>query len=165
MTKGQLAKADPISRRLRLSKHYNPGNHGAGLAGCRREENVELTSRKLADVVVVAPAGEIDHVNAMKLEEALTPFVDAAAAAQTPLVLDFTNVEYISSMGLRMLMAAARRMRSRNAPMAVAGLQQTVQEIFEIARFRFVVDVFPSVRDALVALSVPAVAAYDASPT
>ena len=80
-------------------------------------------------------------------------------------MLDFTGVEYISSMGLRVLMVAAKQMKSRNAAVAVAGLQPEVAEIFEIARFRFVVDVFPSVRDALVALSAPAAAAYDASRT
>ena len=126
---------------------------------------MEFTSRKLADVVVVAPVGQIDHVNAMKLQQALTPIVDDAAAGQNPLVLDFTGVEYISSMGLRVLMVAAKQMRSRNAPVAIAGLQPVVDEIFEIARFRFVVDVFPSVRDALVALSAPAAAAFDASRT
>jgi anti-anti-sigma factor len=126
---------------------------------------VEFSSRKFADVVVVAPSGQIDHPNAMELQQALTPIVDDAAAGQKPLVLDFTGVEYISSMGLRVLMVASRQMRSRNAPMAVSGLQPAVAEIFEIARFKFVVDVFPSMRDALVALSAPAVAAYDASPT
>ncbi len=126
---------------------------------------MEFTSRKLADAVVVAPAGQVDHVNAMKLQQALTPFVDDAAAGKSPLVLDFTGVEYISSMGLRVLMVAAKQMRSRNAPIAVAGLQPVVEEIFEIARFRFVVDVFPSVREALVALSAPAAAAYDTAPT
>jgi anti-anti-sigma factor len=130
-----------------------------------REENVEFTSRKVADVVVAAPVGQIDHPNAMKLQEALTPIVEDAAAGQKPLVLDFTGVEYISSMGLRVLMVAAKQMRSRNAPVAIAGLQPAVDEIFEIARFRFVVEVFPSVRDALVALSAPAAAAYDASRT
>ena len=126
---------------------------------------MEFSSRRLADVVVAAPAGQIDHPNAMKLQRALTPIVDEAAAGKNPLVLDFTGVEYISSMGLRVLMVAARQMKSGNAPVAIAGLQPEVAEIFEIARFRFVVDVFPSVRDALVALSAPAAAAYDASRT
>jgi anti-anti-sigma factor len=126
---------------------------------------VEITTRRIADVVVVAPAGQIDHPNAMKLQQALTPVVDDAAAARTPLLLDFTGVEYISSMGLRVLMMASRQMRARNVPIAVAGLQSAVDEIFEIARFRFVVDVFPSVRDALAALSPPAAAAHDASST
>ena len=102
---------------------------------------MEFTSRKLADVVVAAPAGQIDHPNAMKLQQALTPILDDASAGRTPLVLDFTRVEYISSMGLRVLTVASRPLRARNAAMAIAGLQPPVEEIFDIARFRLVVDI------------------------
>lgn len=124
---------------------------------------MEFTSRRIADVVVAAPAGEIDHPNAMKLQESLAPVVDDASAGRAPLVLDFTGVEYISSMGLRVLMVASRAMRARDAAMAIAGLQPAVQEIFDIARFKLVVDVFPTVRDALAAVSPAAAKAYDAA--
>ena len=124
---------------------------------------MDFSSCRLADVVVAVPAGEIDHVNAMQLEQALMPLVNEASSKQMPLVLDFSGVEYISSMGLRILMVAAKQMRSKNAPIAVAALQPAVEEIFAIARFKFILDIFPSVRVALLELSAPAAAAYDAS--
>jgi len=124
---------------------------------------VEFSSRKLDDVVLAVPVGQIDHPNAQQLQQALTPILDDTSAGKTALVLDFTGVTYISSMGLRVLMVAAKQMRSRSARMAVAALQPVVAEIFDIARFRHVVEVFPSVRDALQALSAPALEAYDAS--
>jgi anti-anti-sigma factor len=125
---------------------------------------VDFSSRKFADVVVAVPAGQIDHANAVRLEQALAPILADAVAAQAPIVLDFARVDYISSMGLRVLMAASKQLRARNTPIAVSGLQPVVDEIFAIARFKHVLQVFPSVRDALVALSAPAAAAYDASP-
>jgi len=124
---------------------------------------VEFSSRRLAEVVVAAPVGQIDHPNAQKLQEALAPLVEAAAAAKTALVLDFAGVEYISSMGLRVLMLAAKQMRGQSAVIAVAALQPVVEEIFDIARFKHVLQVFPSVRAALQELSAPALAAYDAA--
>jgi anti-anti-sigma factor len=126
---------------------------------------VEFSSRRLADVVVAVPVGQIDHNTATRLEQALAPILADAASAKTAVVLDFAGVNYISSMGLRVLMAAAKKMRASNAPIAVAGLQPTVDEIFEIARFKFVLQVFPSVRAALQALSAPAAAAFDAAAT
>ena len=124
---------------------------------------MEFSSRRLAEVVVAAPVGQIDHPNAQKLQEALAPLVEAAAAAKTALVLDFAGVEYISSMGLRVLMVAAKQMRGQSAVIAVAALQPVVEEIFDIARFKHVLQVFPSVRAALQELSAPALAAYDAA--
>lgn len=126
---------------------------------------MKFSARRLADVVVAVPVGAIDHSNAVELEQAMAPIVSEAAAARTPVVLDFTGVEYISSMGLRVLMAASKQMRARDAAIAVAGLQPAVDEIFGIARFRFVLQIFPSVRDALVAVSAPAATAYDGAPT
>ena len=122
---------------------------------------MEFTSRTLADVVVASPAGEIDHPNAMKLQQALAPFLEGAPAR--PLVLDFAGVEYISSMGLRVLNVASRALRARSTAMAVAALQPSVEEIFDIARFRLIVDIFPTVRDALLAVSPAAAKAYDAA--
>jgi len=148
------AAQDPIIAASRPSSPPTP-----------RRKNVDFTSRRLADVIVAAPAGQIDHVHAKQLEQALMPLVDEASARQTPVVLDFSGVEYISSMGLRILMVAAKNMRAKNAPIAIAALQPAVEEIFEIARFQFLLDAFPSVRDALLKLSVPAAAAYDAPAT
>ena len=125
---------------------------------------MEFSSRKLADVVVAAPVGAIDHSTASQFEQALAPLLNEAAAAGTPLVLDFAGVDYISSMGLRVLMAASKQMRARNAPIAVAALQPAVDEIFGIARFKFVLQIFPSVRNALVSLSAAALNAYDGPP-
>ena len=124
---------------------------------------MEFSSRRFADVVVAAPVGQINHTSAQQLQQALGPLVEAAAAAKAALVLDFAGVEYISSMGLRVLMVAAKQMRSQSATIAVASLQPVVEEIFDIARFKHVLQVFPSVRAALQELSAPALAAYDAA--
>jgi anti-anti-sigma factor len=78
-------------------------------------------------------------------------------------VLDFADVEYISSAGLRVLMIAAKQMRARDAKIAVAALQPMVAEIFAISRFDRVLEVFPSVRSALEQLSPPALEAFAAA--
>ena len=123
---------------------------------------MDLSKRSLADVTVAAPTGKIDHPNAQRLQEALAPILDELTANKGSLLLDFGRVEYISSMGLRVLMIAAKRMRSHDGRIAVAALQPAVEEIFEIARFKHVLEAFPSVRAALEALSPAALAAFDA---
>ena len=124
---------------------------------------MELSSLRFADVVVVTPVGPIDHAGSTRLQPALAPFVEDAAKARSALVLDLSGVGYISSMGLRLLMIAAKELRSRGARIAVAAMQPIVAEIFDIARFGHVVEVFPSVRTALQSVSMPALAAYEAA--
>jgi len=62
---------------------------------------------------------------------------------------------------LRVLMVAAKALRTRKASIAIASLQPIVAEIVEISRFHHVVDVRRDVREAVGAISAQALAAYD----
>jgi len=123
---------------------------------------VHIATQQFADTVVVAPAGRIDHRSAADLEAALTPLLADAAARHSALVLDFSAVEYISSVGLRVLMIAARQMRAAQARLSVAALRSVVAEIFTISRFDKVLVVHATLADAL-AESAAAAAAYRAT--
>jgi hypothetical protein len=92
-----------------------------------------------------------------------TSFEYGGPSPATGLVVDLGGVEYISSVGLRVLMLAAKEMRARKARVAAAAMQPIVAEIFAISRFDSVYEVFPALRDALAALSPQAAAAFDAS--
>ena len=126
---------------------------------------MEFSSQRLVDVFLAAPVGQINHLSAEQLKQALAPILDAPADNTHALVLDFASVEYISSMGLRVLLMAAKQLRAQKARIAVAALQPVVKEIFDIARFNHVLAVFPTVRAALEQLSPSALAAYDAAST
>jgi anti-anti-sigma factor len=123
---------------------------------------VQFESARLADVYVAIPTGRIDHPNAEALRESLAPVLADAVRGKHALVLDFSRVEYISSMGLRVLLMAAKQLRAAGARIAVASLQPVAAEIFAIARFNHVLEIFPDMRAALADLSPDAHAAYGA---
>jgi anti-sigma B factor antagonist/stage II sporulation protein AA (anti-sigma F factor antagonist) len=111
---------------------------------------------------VATPVGRIDYAAAGALEQALAPLLAESAAGKAGVILDFSGVDYISSVGLRVLMVAAKQMRGRGRRIAVAALQPVVAEIFAISRFDSVLDVFASVREAVENLSPKALVAFDA---
>ena len=84
----------------------------------------------------------------------------AADAGNSALLIDLSGVEYVSSVGLRVLMIAANAMRARNARIAVCGLRPIVAEIFGISRFDALLDVHPSFETALAKLSPAALEAW-----
>lgn len=113
---------------------------------------MQIPSRRYADTIVAAPAGRIDHQTAPAFEAALLPLVAEAASLQGGaggLVLDFSGIDYISSVGLRVLMIAAQRARAGQARLSMAALQGLVAEIFAISRFDRVLAVHPTVEAAL----------------
>ena len=126
---------------------------------------MQITTQPFADTIVVAPVGRIDHRSAAELEAALLPLVSQVAGRKSSLVLDFSGVDYISSVGLRVLMIAARQMRTAQAQLSVAALQNVVAEIFTISRFDKVLTVSATLEDALAQASDAALAAYRARPT
>ena len=58
-------------------------------------------------------------------------------------------------------MIAAREAKSRAGRIIVAAMQPVVAEIFQISRFDMVFELFPTVREALAAVSPDAAAAFD----
>jgi len=122
---------------------------------------MDIASRRYGDVVVAAPVGRIDHANADGLAAALAPLVESVDGGS--LLLDFSRVDYISSVGLRVLMVAAKTLRARQRKLGVAAPQPVVREIFEISRFNLILDLSPSVRTGLERLSPHAAAAFDAA--
>jgi anti-anti-sigma factor len=124
---------------------------------------MKLESRTYADTVVVAPTGRLDHDNCEAFRAGLDPHLDLAAANREHMVLDLSGLEYVSSAGLRCFMLAAKQARSQGGRIVLAALRPVVAEIFQISRFDMVFEVFPSVREALAALSAASAAAFDRS--
>ncbi len=119
-----------------------------------------LASARFADTIVLSPTGRIDHETAEAFREALLAQIVTCTAGQDHVVLDLGGVDYIASAGLRALMLAARQAKAKGGRLVVGALQPVVKEVFDITRFALVLDVFPSVRDALAAVSAEAASAY-----
>lgn len=122
---------------------------------------VQVTVEQYADVTVVKVAGRIDYLNADAFKEALMPHVEGCGAGSNQLLLDLSDLEYISSAGLRVLMIAAKEARTRQGHLLAVSLQPVVFEIFEISRFNLIFEIFNSVREALTKISPAALAAYE----
>ncbi len=49
--------------------------------------------------------------------------------------MDFTVLEYLSSAGLRVILAAQKIMNARNGKMEIRNVNETIMEIFEVTGF------------------------------
>jgi anti-anti-sigma factor len=110
---------------------------------------MEVKASAREGAVVLTPTGRIDHASAERFEAALIPHLGACNAEGPACVLDMNAVDYISSVGLRVLMVAHRQTQAQGGRLAIAGLTPLVREVFEISRFDQVFEVFPSVEEAL----------------
>ena len=65
------------------------------------------------------------------------------------LVIDFKNVDYMSSLGLRALTRAVKEAQKSSVKIVVANLNETMREIFQISRFDKLFPLFDSVEAAI----------------
>lgn len=114
---------------------------------------MEVSSSEFGSTRVLQVRGRLDHSHARDFEAALAPHLEACTPAGSPLVLDFSGVIYISSVGLRVLLLAAKQVKAQQGKIAMAALTPIVTEVFQVSHFNLVLSVFPDVAAAAAALA------------
>ena len=80
--------------------------------------------------------GRLDTMTAPALETELRRSLNGI----TDLTLDFTNLEYISSAGLRVLLSAHKAMAGKGG-MKVVNVKDIVKEVFDVTGFADILDI------------------------
>jgi len=122
---------------------------------------MNVSSRRFANAVAVQVTGRLDQDTCEAFRGPLIGFVEQAAHDGGAIVLDLSQLEYVSSAGLRCFMLASRQAKAQHGRIFVAALQPMVAEIFEISHFNLVFQVFPTLREAMAAVSPDAAAAFE----
>ena len=91
---------------------------------------MEIKKELIDGVLNVAVEGRLDTTTAPTLEENLKEGIEEVKSLR----LDFSNLEYISSAGLRVLLVFQKIM-NKQGDMVVTGLNETVREIFDVTGF------------------------------
>ena len=91
---------------------------------------MEIIKNLDGNTLTIALEGRLDTSTAPNLEAELKSSLDGV----TELVLDFNKLEYISSAGLRVVLAAQKTM-SKQGSMKLIGVNDEVMEVFEITGF------------------------------
>jgi anti-anti-sigma factor len=113
---------------------------------------MQFSFAELAQATIASPVGRIDQAHADAFSAALDPLLDVEGRADKPLVLDFAGVDYISSIGLRALMVAHRKLQPEKGRIAIINLQPLVREVFSISRFDLLIPCYADLEAALQAL-------------
>ena len=89
-----------------------------------------IHQEKNGSALLIALEGRLDTMTAPSLEETLQKALEGV----TELTFDFEKLDYISSAGLRVLLAAQKTM-NRQGAMKVRNANEIIMEIFEVTGF------------------------------
>jgi anti-anti-sigma factor len=102
------------------------------------------------EICEVRPKGRLDSATGPAFEKDLLRQIDGG---RLRLLLNFGELQYISSAGLRIVLLAAKKMKSAGGKMALCSLNPQIAEVFEISGFSNILDIHPTRDAAVVVLS------------
>ena len=100
---------------------------------------MDIIEKKTGDITMVALSGRLDAYGANDVERKLNSLIDAGQIRQ---VINLEKLEYISSSGLRVFLAALKKARKQQGDIKLSCLKPYVVEIFEIAGFTQLFNIF-----------------------
>ncbi len=98
-----------------------------------------------SEFITLTPRGRLDAANAPALEAELKQNI---AAGHVRILVDMSGTRYISSNGLRALLAAERNAKKHGGAVKLCRLSARLVEVFEMAGFDRVFDIYASREEA-----------------
>lgn len=112
---------------------------------------MNIETEMLGVAVVLKPLGRIDQNSAVLFQERLLAALDGGA--DSAVALDMSEVDFLSSIGLRALMVAHKHCQASGAKLVLYALTPIVREVFSISRFDMVLRCFDARDPALASLT------------
>jgi anti-sigma B factor antagonist len=112
---------------------------------------IEIRQEDQGDFRVLALAGRLDTETSADLELALQ---DLQAAGATRYVIDLAGIGYVSSAGLRVLLALAKQLDGGRGVLRLCALSDPVKQVFDVAGFSRMFAIFPD-RDTALGAATP----------
>jgi anti-sigma B factor antagonist len=107
---------------------------------------MEITTTDSDDIKVLSFKGNLDTNTSPDAESEINSLIDAGAQK---FLVNFEQLEYISSAGLRILLATAKKLKASGGDLKICCLNQTVQEVFDISGFSTILSVATTEDEAL----------------
>jgi anti-sigma B factor antagonist len=121
--------------------------------------SIEIRQEEAGEFRVLALAGRLDTETSADLELALQ---DLQAAGATRFLIEMADISYVSSAGLRVLLALAKQLEGGRGTLRLCALNDAVKQVFDVAGFSRMFAIFPN-RAAALGSAAPAAAAAPAA--
>lgn len=98
------------------------------------------------DVTIVSISGRLDSVTVKDFEAKIGELLASGAKR---LVLDCAELEYVSSAGLRMILATMKKLRAEQGAFSLCGVSNLVREVMAMSGFDRFLAIFASKEEAV----------------
>jgi anti-sigma B factor antagonist len=97
------------------------------------------------DISIISLTGSLDTNTSKEAEDQINKLLEEGSIK---LLIDLTDLDYVSSSGLRILLSISKKLKSLRGEMRICGLNETVNEVFEISGFTMIFKIFKTIEEA-----------------
>lgn len=105
-----------------------------------------ITKKQSNGVMIIYLNGRLDTTTSAGVQKQINELIDAG---ETQLILNFKDLDYISSAGLRILIATIKLLQQRQGQLVLSAIKERIYEILDIAGFTAIFNIKNSDAEAL----------------
>ena len=106
---------------------------------------MKLEVKESDDIKILVFEGNLDTNTSPDAEATINELIDGGSQK---LLIHFGNLNFISSAGLRVLLATAKKLKATGGNLQICSLNPTVQEVFDISGFGSILKVTSTEEEA-----------------
>jgi len=107
---------------------------------------MDISEDRKADAVILALSGKLDAMTAKTFEDKILGVINSGTQR---LVVDLSQLEYVSSSGLRVLLLAAKRLQGTDGKIVLCALKDQIRQVFDLAGFSSILSIYGSRDEAI----------------
>ncbi|MHC1706402.1 MAG: STAS domain-containing protein [Bacteroidales bacterium] len=111
---------------------------------------MEFVEKKQGNILILELNGRLDTTNYTLVEKKINTLLDSG---EKLFLINCEKLDYISSSGLRVLLALLKRLGQTNGKLVLCCLNENISEIFEIAGFSSIFNIKKSIEEGTTILS------------
>lgn len=110
------------------------------------EGEVQVNEEEKGDVIVLRISGRLDAVSSPQTEKRVSDIIDEG---KLKIVMDFGGVDYLSSAGMRMLLATTKKLKALSGKLVVCAVRDNVMDVLKMSGFDHVLDLAATEDEAI----------------
>ena len=107
---------------------------------------MEIIEENHSGINIFKLNGRLDSNTSQGFEKKIFQAIDNGSKN---MIIDFKDLDYISSAGLRVILKATKALKREEGKMLLCDMQDYVKEVFEIAGFDAILPIVPTLNEAL----------------
>jgi anti-sigma B factor antagonist len=107
---------------------------------------MHISVKTTNEVQILSFEGRLDTRTSPDAQKQMTQLIEQG---KNRFLVNFEKLDYISSAGLRVLLAAAKQLKGVDGEVRICSLNEVVREVFDISGFTTIFKVFGSEPEAL----------------